>query len=138
MKPGAVIVDVGIDQSRCIETSKAMTHQHPTYVIDGVVHYCVTNMPGAVGRTSTQAMCHATQSYVIRLADEGVDELVRHDPGFAAALNMRDGKITHIAVAEAHGIACGSPDVLQRNRADTTEVAEGDESRQELCDAGMT
>jgi len=105
MKPGSVIVDVGIDQGGCVETSRAATHQNPTYVVDGVVHYCVTNMPGAVGRTSTQALCHAPQSYVIRLANEGADRLVRDDPGFAASLNLRDGKITNAAVAEAHGIA---------------------------------
>ena len=106
MKPGAVIVDVGIDQGGCFETSRPTTHQQPTFVEDGVVHYCVTNMPGAVGRTSTQALCHATQDYVMRLANEGVDRLVAKDTGFADALNMRDGKLTNAAVAEAHGMAC--------------------------------
>ena len=105
MKNGAVMVDVGIDQGGCIETSHPTTHADPTYVVDGVVHYCVTNMPGAVGRTSTQALCHATQPYVLRLATEGVDALVRSDAGFAKALNMRDGKVTNPAVAAAHGLA---------------------------------
>ncbi|HEX7010424.1 MAG TPA: alanine dehydrogenase [Phycisphaeraceae bacterium] len=102
MKNGAVIVDVGVDQGGCVETSRPTTHEEPTYVIDGVVHYCVTNMPGAVGRTSTQALCHATQPYVLRLAQEGADKLVRDDEGFANALNMRDGKLTNHAVAQAH------------------------------------
>ncbi|MEX0743973.1 MAG: alanine dehydrogenase [Phycisphaeraceae bacterium] len=102
MKNGAVIVDVGVDQGGCVETTRPTTHQDPTYVIDGVVHYCVTNMPGAVGRTSTQALCHATQPYVLRLAKLGVEKLVRDEQAFADAMNMRDGKLTNRAVAEAH------------------------------------
>jgi alanine dehydrogenase len=102
MKNGAVIVDVGIDQGGCIETSRPTTHADPTYTVDGVVHYCVTNMPGAVGRTSTQALCHATGPYVLRLASVGIDALVRDDEGFAHALNMRDGRVTNQAVAAAH------------------------------------
>jgi len=101
MKTGAVIVDVGVDQGGCIETTRPTTHQDPTYLVDGVVHYCVTNMPGAVGRTSTQALCHATQPYVLKLANGEVDDLVRDDPTFASALNMRAGKITNEAVAAA-------------------------------------
>ena len=108
MKNGAVIVDVGIDQGGCIETSRPTTHHDPTFVIDGVVHYCVTNMPGAVGRTSTQALCHATQPYVLRLATRGIDRLVEDDPAFASALNMRDGELTNSAVAEAHGLKSGN------------------------------
>lgn len=104
MKPGAVIVDVGIDQGGCVETSRPTTHKDPTYAVDGVVHYCVTNMPGAVGRTSTQALCHATQPYLLRLANEGIDKLVKSDLGFANALNMQDGRITNHAVAEAFGM----------------------------------
>ncbi|MFW6059229.1 MAG: alanine dehydrogenase, partial [Phycisphaeraceae bacterium] len=83
MKNGAVIVDVGVDQGGCIETTRPTTHAEPTYIVDGVVHYCVANMPGAVGRTSTQALCHATQPYVLRLADKGIDELVRSEKAFA-------------------------------------------------------
>ncbi len=107
MKNGAVIVDVGVDQGGCVETSRPTTHQSPTYVIDGVVHYGVTNMPGAVGRTSTQALCHATQRYVLRLADAeaGIDHLLANDPAFAAALNMRAGRVTNAAVAQAHGMS---------------------------------
>ena len=101
MKPGSVIVDVAIDQGGCVETSRPTTHREPTYIVDGVLHYCVTNMPGAVGRTSTQALCHATLPYAIKLANEGIDALVKNDAGFANALNMRDGKITNAAVAAA-------------------------------------
>lgn len=101
MKTGAVIVDVGVDQGGCVETSRPTTHEEPTYVIDGVVHYCVTNMPGAVGRTSTQALCHATQPYVLKLANSDVDELCANDATFASALNLKDGKITNEAVAAA-------------------------------------
>jgi len=104
MKTGAVIVDVGVDQGGCVQTTRPTTHSDPTYVVDGVLHYCVANMPGAVGRTSTQALCHATQPYVLRLADEGPDALVASDPAFAAALNLRDGKIVNPAVAAAHGL----------------------------------
>ncbi|MEX0886984.1 MAG: alanine dehydrogenase [Phycisphaeraceae bacterium] len=102
MRAGAVIVDVGVDQGGCVETTRPTTHAQPTYVVDDVVHYCVTNMPGAVGRTSTQALCHATQPYVLRLASRGADELVANDPAFASALNMRNGKLTNRAVAAAH------------------------------------
>ena len=106
MKNGAVIVDVGVDQGGCVETIRPTTHRDPTYVVDGVVHYGVTNMPGAVGRTSTQALCHATQPYVLRLANGDLDQLIRFDPAFASALNMRDGKLTNQAVAQAHEMDC--------------------------------
>ncbi len=102
MKPGAVIVDVGVDQGGCVETTKPTTHGDPIYIVDGVVHYCVANMPGAVGRTSTQALCHATQPYTLRLAKHGIDKLVNEDNAFATALNTKDGKLTNQAVAEAH------------------------------------
>ena len=105
MKNGSVIVDVGVDQGGCVETTRPTTHQEPTYIVDGVVHYCVANMPGAVGRTSTQALCHATQPYVLRLANEGIDMLMQNDPGFAHALNMRDGQITNPAVQGAFAAA---------------------------------
>jgi len=105
MKPGAVIVDVGVDQGGCVETTKPTTHRDPIYIVDGIIHYCVANMPGAVGRTSTQALCHATQPYALRLAKHGIDKLADEDKAFASALNMRDGKLTHQAVAEAHDMA---------------------------------
>jgi alanine dehydrogenase len=104
MRPGAVIVDVGVDQGGCMETTRVTTHSAPTYIEEGVVHYCVGNMPGAVGRTSTQALCHATQPYVLQLAANGADKLVAESESFAAALNMKDGKIANAAVAEAHDL----------------------------------
>jgi len=105
MKNGSVIVDVGVDQGGCVETIRPTTHSDPTYVVDGVVHYGVANMPGAVGRTSTQALCHATQPYVLRLANSmaqnTTNDLFAQDPGFRSALNIRDGRIENAAVAEA-------------------------------------
>ena len=101
MKKGAVIVDVGVDQGGCIETTRPTTHREPTFIVEDVVHYCVANMPGAVGRTSTQALCHATQPYVRKLAKQGIDALVAADPSFAAALNMKAGKLTNRAVAQS-------------------------------------
>jgi len=106
MKNGAVIVDVGVDQGGCIETSKPTTHHEPTYVVDGVVHYCVANMPGAVGRTSTEALCHATQPYVLELANHGIDLLAESSRAFASALNLHEGRLCNQAVAEAHGLTC--------------------------------
>ena len=101
MKPGSVIVDVSIDQGGCVETSRPTTHGDPTYVVDDVVHYCVGNMPGAVGRTSSQALCNATLPYARQLAALGVDDFAAQSPGHADAINMRGGKLTNAAVAEA-------------------------------------
>lgn len=101
MKRGSAIVDVCIDQGGCCETSRPTTHSDPVYVVDGVVHYCVANMPGAVGRTSSHALCNATLAYCRELANLGLDGFLEKSPGRAAALNMRDGKITCPAVAEA-------------------------------------
>jgi alanine dehydrogenase len=101
MKKGSVIVDVCIDQGGCCETSKPTTHSRPVYVVDEVVHYCVTNMPGAVGRTSSQALCNATLSYCRELAQFGLDGFLAKSPGRTAALNLRTGKITCSAVADA-------------------------------------
>ena len=103
MNKGAVIVDVAIDQGGCFETSRPTTHREPTYEVDGVVHYCVANIPGAVSRTSTKALCNATLPYARQLARMGVDGFAALDEGRAAAVNMRDGKITNPAVAEAFG-----------------------------------
>ena len=100
-KPGTVMVDVAIDQGGCFETSRPTTHADPTYVVDGVVHYCVANMPGAVARTATMALTNATLPYVMRLANEQVDSLLAGDKHFAAGLNVADGKLVHPAVAEA-------------------------------------
>ena len=100
MKTGAVVVDVCIDQGGSIETARPTTHAEPIYIIDDVVHYCVANMPGAVGRTSTHALCNATLPYTRQLAARGVDGFMQLSPGHAESLNMRDGKITNEAVAE--------------------------------------
>jgi alanine dehydrogenase len=101
MKNGSVIVDVAIDQGGCVQTSRPTTHQNPTFVVEGVVHYCVTNMPGAVGRTSTIALCNATLPYVLRLAEKGYKAAAFADPGFAAAINLAHGKVTNRPVAQA-------------------------------------
>src|SRR3954454_18107814 len=95
MKNGAVIVDVAIDQGGCVETARLTTHASPTYVVEGVVHYCVTNMPGAVGRTSTIALCNATLPYAIKLANKGYVQAASEDPGFAEGIEMVDGRVTH-------------------------------------------
>ena len=100
MKSGSVIVDVSIDQGGCAETSRPTTHREPTYIVDEVVHYCVANIPGAVSRTSTKALCNATLPYARELARLGIDTFAATDPGRAAAVNMRDGKLTNRAVAE--------------------------------------
>ncbi|MDX2038592.1 MAG: alanine dehydrogenase [Isosphaeraceae bacterium] len=99
MKPGAVIVDVAIDQGGCIETSRPTTHRNPTYVIDGVVHYCVANMPGAVGRTSTYALCNVTLPYVLQIAKKGWREVAAGSAGFADGVNIDAGRVTNEAVA---------------------------------------
>ncbi|MGB2824641.1 MAG: alanine dehydrogenase, partial [Phycisphaerae bacterium] len=101
MKSGSVIVDVSIDQGGCAESSRPTTHHEPTYVVDDVVHYCVTNIPGAVGRTSTQALCNATLPYARELASLGADGFAKVDAGHALAINTRDGKLTNPAVAKA-------------------------------------
>ncbi|HTX06951.1 MAG TPA: alanine dehydrogenase [Steroidobacteraceae bacterium] len=101
MQPGAVLVDISIDQGGCFETSHPTTHAQPTFVVDGVIHYCVANMPGAVARTSTFALTNATLSYVRMLADLGWQAALESDAGFAAGLNVHAGEIRHAAVAEA-------------------------------------
>jgi alanine dehydrogenase len=104
MKEGAVIADVAIDQGGCVETSRPTTHSEPVYVVDGVTHYCVANMPGAVPITSTKALTNATLPYVEAIADHGLAEAVARDPALAHGVNVLDGKITYEAVAEAHGL----------------------------------
>jgi alanine dehydrogenase len=100
MKPGSVIVDVSVDQGGCIETCRPTTHHDPTYDIDGVLHYCVTNMPGAVGRTSSQALCNTTLPFVRKLASLGVDAFADLDPGHATAINIKDHRITNDIISE--------------------------------------
>jgi alanine dehydrogenase len=104
MKRHAVLVDVSIDQGGCFETSRPTTHSNPTYEVDGITHYCVTNMPGAVPITSTYALTNATLPYVIELADFGVDEALQRNEALRHGLNVRNGQITHLAVAEALGV----------------------------------
>ncbi len=104
MKPGAVIVDVAIDQGGCIETSRPTTHKNPTYVIDGIVHYCVANMPGAVGRTSTYALCNVTLNYVLQLARHGWRAVAAKSTGFAEGVNIVGGHVTNSPVAETFGL----------------------------------
>ena len=110
MKKGAVIVDVGVDQGGCFETTRPTTHAQPTFEVEGVVHYCVANMPGAVSRTSTQGLCHATEPYVAKLADAvsrgQLEQLVAGDPAFKSGLNMIGGRVTNQAVADAFGLVC--------------------------------
>lgn len=101
MKKGSVLVDVSIDQGGCFETSKATTHADPVYTIDGVIHYCVANMPGAVARTSTFALNNATLPYTLALANKGYKKALLENPGFRMGLNVSKGKITHHEVAQA-------------------------------------
>jgi alanine dehydrogenase len=102
----AVIIDVAIDQGGCVETSKPTTHSQPIYIVDEVVHYCVTNMPGAVGRTSTYALTNVTLPYVLQLAKKGFDRAVADNAGLAQGVNIRAGKVTNAAVAETFGLEC--------------------------------
>lgn len=105
MKPGAVLVDVAIDQGGCFETSRATTHSDPIYDVDGVVHYCVANMPGAVPLTSTVALTNATLPYALQIASQGWRDVARNNPGVRAGLNVVDGKVTYAGVADAFGLA---------------------------------
>ncbi len=109
MKKGAVLVDVSIDQGGCFETSHATTHTDPTYEVDGITHYCVANMPGAVPITSTWALTNATMPYVIKLADKGVQAALASDPGFMKGLNVAAGKVTYEPVAQDQGLEYTTP-----------------------------
>jgi len=110
MKPSAVLVDVAIDQGGCFETSRPTTHSDPTYEVDGIIHYCVANMPGAVPITSTYALTNATLPYVLAVADHGILEASRRDPGLKLGINVAGGKVTHPAVAEGVGMDYETPD----------------------------
>ena len=110
MLPGSVVVDVAIDQGGCFETSHATTHADPTYIVDGVVHYCVANMPGAVARTSTLALGNATLPFTLALADKGWRKALDQDRHLLAGLNVHAGKITYRAVSEALGVAYTAPE----------------------------
>jgi alanine dehydrogenase len=111
MRQGSVLVDVAIDQGGCFETSRATTHTRPTYVVDGIVHYCVANMPGAVARTSTYALNNTTLPHVVRLAALGWKQALRNDPHLRAGLNIWNGKVVCAPVAKAQGYEAVSPEV---------------------------
>jgi alanine dehydrogenase len=104
MRPGSVLVDIAIDQGGCAETSRPTTHDHPVFVEEGVIHYCVANMPGAYARTATQALTNVTYRYIETLADMGLAEACRAQPALLGGINVMSGKVTHKAVAEAHGM----------------------------------
>src|SRR5580693_949135 len=109
MRPGSVLVDIAIDQGGCAETSRPTTHDHPTYVEEGVIHYCVANMPGAYARTATQALTNVTYRYVETLADLGLKEACQVQSALVGGINVMNGKLTHKAVAEAHGLPYQPP-----------------------------
>jgi len=104
MKRGAVIVDVAVDQGGCVETTRPTTHSAPTFEVDGVVHYCVANMPGAVPRTSTYALTNVTLPYIFRIAQNGLRNAVRQDPALRLGVNVHEGRVVHPAVAESQGL----------------------------------
>jgi alanine dehydrogenase len=104
MSPGSVIVDVAVDQGGCIETCRPTTHDHPTYEVHGVVHYCVPNMPGAVPQTSTWALTNVTIPYAVKIADQGLAAAARSDPALLRGVNTLDGRVTYEPVARAHGL----------------------------------
>ena len=112
MKPGSVIVDVAVDQGGCIETTKATTHEQPTYVVDGIIHYAVANMPGGVPRTSTLALTNATFPYTKRLAKRGWKQACRDDHSLFLGLNVVEGKVVYPGVAEAFGLSLADPQTL--------------------------
>ena len=104
MKTGSVLVDIAIDQGGCAETSRPTTHHDPIFVEEDVTHYCVANMPAAYARTATQALTNVTYRYIETLADHGVPGAFKRDPNLLGGLNLFDGKVTHRAVADAHGM----------------------------------
>ena len=106
MEPGTVMVDVAIDQGGCFETSHPTTHEDPVYYVDGILHYCVANIPGAVPRTSTLALTNATLPYVLQLADKGWQRAARENAELALGLNVVSGKVVYRPVAEAWGLPC--------------------------------
>ena len=108
MKPGSVIIDVAIDQGGCVETSRPTTHKQPTYMIDDVLHYAVTNMPGAVGRTSTFALCNVTLPWIVQIAQAGVDRAINDSKPIRDALNIHRGQVTNEAVAQTFGLSCAA------------------------------
>ena len=106
MRPGSVLVDIAIDQGGCAETSRPTTHHDPVFVEEGVLHYCVANMPAAYARTATQALTNVTYRYVELLADHGLAEACQRQPALLGGINVNDGQVTHPVVADAHGLVC--------------------------------
>ena len=125
MRPQAVLVDVAIDQGGCFETSRPTTHREPTFEVDGVIHYCVTNMPGAVPVSSTYALTNATLPYVLALADHGVAEAARRDPGLKLGINVAAGEVTHPAVADGVGVEYVAPEEALRIEAEAPPSSDG-------------
>ena len=117
LKPGAALVDVAIDQGGCFETSHATTHDDPVYEVDGIMHYCVANMPGAVARTATQALTNATSPFVIALADKGWQQACADDPHLLNGLNIHAGQVTYAAVGEALGLPTVAPSLQLQSAA---------------------
>ncbi|MBT4567066.1 MAG: alanine dehydrogenase [Marinovum sp.] len=117
LKPGAALVDVAIDQGGCFETSRATTHENPVYEVDGIMHYCVANMPGAVARTATLALNNATSPFVITLADKGWMQACADDPHLLNGLNIHAGQVTYAAVGEALGLPTAAPNLQLRSAA---------------------
>jgi alanine dehydrogenase len=111
MRPGSVLVDIAIDQGGCAETSRPTTHDQPVFVEEGVTHYCVANMPGAYARTATQALTNVTYRYIEALADHGLADACDRHPALVGGINIMGGRVTHKAVAEAHGMHFESPKV---------------------------
>lgn len=111
MRPGSVLVDIAIDQGGCAETSRPTTHQNPVFVEEGVTHYCVANMPGAYARTATQALTNVTYRFIETLADHSLGDALNRQPALLGGINVMGGKVTHKAVAEAHGMECTAPPV---------------------------
>jgi alanine dehydrogenase len=109
MKSGSVLVDIAIDQGGCAESSRPTTHDHPTFIDEGIIHYCVTNMPGAYARTATQALANVTYPYIEALADFGLTEALRRKSALVSGVNVHNGRLTCKAVAEAHGLEYSPP-----------------------------
>ena len=134
MQPRAVIIDVAIDQGGCVETSRPTTHAKPTYIVDDIVHYCVTNMPGAVGRTSTYALTNVTLPYALQLANKGPDRAIQENSALREGVNIKAGKVTNAAVAETFGLECVSVCELTRD-AQTADGVACSSLRKEAADS---
>lgn len=109
MRPGSVLVDIAIDQGGCAETSRPTTHHDPTFVEEGVLHYCVANMPAAYARTATQALTNVTYRYIELIAENGLAEACEKNPALVGGVNVQDGEVTYKAVADAHGLGYRKP-----------------------------